>query len=33
MRGGELNIIWDGENSSVMMTGPAVSVFEGNIEI
>lgn len=33
MRGGELNIIWDGENSPVMMTGPAVTVFEGSIEI
>jgi diaminopimelate epimerase len=33
MRGGELNIIWDGEHSPVMMTGPAVTVFEGSIEI
>jgi len=33
MRGGELNITWSGEGSSVMMTGPAVTVFEGEIEI
>jgi diaminopimelate epimerase len=33
MRGGELNITWSGEGSSVMMTGPAVTVFEGKIEI
>jgi diaminopimelate epimerase len=33
MSGGELNITWSGEGSSVMMTGPAVTVFEGKIEI
>jgi len=33
MRGGELNISWNGENSPVMMTGPAVTVFNGEIEI
>ena len=33
MRGGELNITWSGDGSSVMMTGPAVTVFEGKIEI
>lgn len=33
MHGGELNIIWDGEHSPVMMTGPALTVFEGSIEI
>ncbi len=33
MRGGSLSITWAGENSSVMMTGPAVSVFDGEIEI
>ncbi len=32
-RGGELSIAWDGEQSSVMLTGPAVSVFEGTIDI
>jgi diaminopimelate epimerase len=33
MHGGELSIAWNGEASSVMLTGPAVSVFEGSIEI
>ena len=32
-RGGELHITWQGENSPVMMTGPAVTVFTGTIEI
>jgi len=32
-RGGELHIAWQGGNSPVMMTGPAVAVFTGNIEI
>lgn len=32
-RGGELRIAWQGGNSPVMMTGPAVAVFTGNIEI
>jgi diaminopimelate epimerase len=32
-RGGELSIAWDGEQSSVMLTGPAVSVFDGTIDI
>lgn len=31
--GGELSIAWAGSNQPVMMTGPAVSVFEGEIEI
>lgn len=31
LRGGDLVIVYDGE--TVMMDGPAVSVFEGNIEI
>jgi diaminopimelate epimerase len=31
-RGGDLSIAWAGGNSSVMLTGPAVSVFEGEIE-
>ena len=32
-RGGELTIEWPGEASSVLMTGPARSVFEGEIEL
>jgi diaminopimelate epimerase len=32
-RGGELSIAWNGEGSAVMMTGPAVIVFEGEIDI
>ena len=32
-RGGRLSIAWEGKNSPVMLTGPAVSVFEGQIEI
>jgi len=32
-RGGELVIAWGGQDSPVMMTGPAVTVFEGEIEI
>lgn len=32
-RGGELSIAWEGEQSAVMLTGPAVSVFEGTIDI
>lgn len=32
-RGGELSIAWEGPGFPVMMTGPAVSVFEGDIEI
>jgi diaminopimelate epimerase len=31
--GGELSIAWTGKGTPVMMTGPAVSVFEGEIEI
>ena len=30
-RGGTLTINWEGGNSPVLMTGPAVSVFEGEI--
>jgi len=33
MRGGDLVITWHGEDSSVIMTGPAVTVFTGTIEI
>lgn len=32
-RGGDLGISWAGEGQPVTMTGPAVSVFEGEIEI
>jgi diaminopimelate epimerase len=32
-RGGELRIEWQGGEHAVMLTGPAVSVFEGNIDI
>lgn len=32
-RGGELSIAWAGEGTSVMMTGPAQTVFEGTIEL
>ncbi|RBA24978.1 DapF: diaminopimelate epimerase [Herminiimonas fonticola] len=32
-RGGELSIAWAGNSSSVMLTGPAVTVFEGEIEL
>jgi diaminopimelate epimerase len=32
-RGGDLGISWAGEGQPVMMTGPAVTVFEGEIEL
>ena len=32
-RGGTLTIEWPGEDASVIMTGPAETVFEGEIEI
>ena len=32
-RGGDLGISWAGDGRPVMMTGPAVAVFEGEIEI
>ena len=32
-RGGDLNIAWQGEGHPVMMTGPAVVVFEGEMNI
>lgn len=32
-RGGELSIAWGGVGQPVMLTGPAVTVFEGEIEI
>jgi len=33
MRGGSLVVAWDGGGTPVRMTGPAVTVFEGEIEI
>jgi diaminopimelate epimerase len=32
-RGGDLDIAWPGEGQAVWMTGPAQSVFEGEIEL
>lgn len=32
-RGGDLSIAWGGEGRPVMMTGPAVTVFTGEIEL
>ncbi len=32
-RGGELNIAWAGEGQPVLMTGPAVTVFEAEIHL
>jgi diaminopimelate epimerase len=32
-RGGDLGISWAGEGEPVMMTGPAVTVFEGEIDV
>ena len=31
--GGNLNIFWEEENNPVWMTGPAISVFDGEIEL
>jgi len=33
MHGGNLRIRWEGKNQPVWMTGPAVTVFEGEIEL
>ncbi|MDH4133327.1 MAG: diaminopimelate epimerase, partial [Gammaproteobacteria bacterium] len=33
LRGGTLRIRWRGEGEPVMMTGPAVSVFEGELDL
>ena len=33
MRGGELTIRWAGDSNPVLMTGPAVTVFEGEITL
>jgi diaminopimelate epimerase len=32
-RGGDLTIAWAGEGQPVMMTGPAVTVFEGEVDL
>jgi len=32
-RGGDLNIAWGGPGRPVLMTGPAVTVFTGEIEL
>ncbi len=32
-RGGVLTVTWDGEGQSVLMTGPAISVFSGEINL
>ena len=32
-RGGELSIAWAGDTAPVLLTGPAVTVFEGEIEL
>jgi diaminopimelate epimerase len=32
-RGGELSIAWAGEGQPVLMTGPATTVFEGEVEV
>ncbi len=32
-RGGELTIAWPGDDSSVYLTGPALTVFEGEIDL
>ena len=33
LRGGDLHISWAGEGEPVMMTGPAVSVYQGQLEL
>lgn len=33
MRGGELSIAWNGADTPVLLTGPALKVFDGEIEI
>ena len=32
-RGGDLTIVWGGDGRPVLMTGPAVTVFSGEIEL
>ena len=33
MRGGDLTVAWNGTGSPVLMTGPAVTVFKGEVEL
>jgi len=33
LRGGKLRVRWAGETQPVWMTGPAVTVFDGEIEL
>ena len=33
LRGGELNIRWNGEGASLLMTGPAETVYQGQIQL
>lgn len=33
MRGGDLSIAWNGENTPVWMTGPATRVFDGELDL
>jgi len=33
LRGGELEIFWDRQENQIYMTGPAVTVFEGEIDL
>jgi diaminopimelate epimerase len=33
LRGGILHITWQGSGHSVMMTGPAVQVYEGSVAV
>lgn len=33
LRGGDLEIVWDKEKNTVFMTGPAETVFEGEIDL
>ena len=33
LRGGDLEINWDEKTDHVFMTGPAVTVFEGEIDL
>jgi diaminopimelate epimerase len=32
-RGGLLTVAWEGEGAPVMLTGPAITVFEGEISL
>ena len=32
-RGGLLTVAWNGNGTAVLMTGPAVTVFKGEIEL